>query len=173
MGQMKLKKKKDLSNANYQKKVLERNYTSINLTMSDIHKNKTDEYELKNLMEGKNMEYLYLSLEKFPLFPEDFPYINEKLNKNKKDYKKKEKEESKQHEDSLNKIYEDNKIINNDKYHRYNNNENNEHKKQKYLNKTTSFYLNKGDILFDKNNMINEIDNKIDLNDMAQNLEKK
>ena len=165
---------------------MKRSYTSINLTMSEIDKNKTDEYKLKNLMDGKNMEYIktegnekendmpiYSSLKNiFSQYPKDFPYRNEKINKNKKDYKKKEKEERKQHEDSLNIIYEDNKIINNDGYHGCNNNENNEHKKQKYLSKTTSFYLNKGDILFDKNNMINEIDNKPDLNDKDQKQKK-
>ena len=52
----------------------------------------------------------------FSQYPKHFPDKNKKLNKKNKDYKKKEKEERKQEEDSLNKIYEDNKIINNDKY---------------------------------------------------------
>ena len=37
---------------------MERNNTSINLNMSVIDKTKTDEYKLKDLMDGKNMEYI-------------------------------------------------------------------------------------------------------------------
>ena len=183
MRPIKLRLRKNLGNSIYQKKLMERNNTSINLNMSVIDKTKTDEYKLKDLMDGKNMEYIKTeenekkndmpicsSLKNiFSQYPKHFPDKNKKLNKKNKDYKKKEKEESKQEEDSLNKIYEDNKIINNDKYNRYKNIENNEDNKQKYLNRTlTSFYENKGDIMYDKNNIANEKDNELDLNDNAQ-----
>jgi len=154
MRHKKLRLNYDLWKDNYQKKLMERNNTSINLNISEINKTKTDEYKLKNPMDGKNMEYIKTeenekkndmpicssSKNIFSQYQKHFPYKNGKLNKKNKNYKKIEKEENKQEEDSLNKIF-DNKIINNDKYLRYKNFENKEDNKQKYLNRTlTSFF---------------------------------
>lgn len=186
MRHKKLRLNYDLWKDNYQKKLMERNNTSINLNISEINKTKTDEYKFKNPMDGKNMEYIKTeenekkndmpicssSKNIFSQYQKHFPYKNGKLNKKNKNYKKIEKEENKQEEDSLNKIF-DNKIINNDKYLRYKNIENKEDNKQKYLNRTlTSFYKNNediiGDIMYDKNNITNEKDNDLNLNDKAQ-----
>ena len=154
MRHKKLRLNYDLWKDNYQKKLMERNNTSINLNISEINKTKTDEYKLKNPMDGKNMEYIKTeenekkndmpicssSKNIFSQYQKHFPYKNGKLNKKNKNYKKIEKEENKQEEDLLNKIF-DNKIINNDKYLRYKNFENKEDNKQKYLNRTlTSFF---------------------------------
>ena len=108
MRPIKLRLRKNLGNSIYQKKLMERNNTSINLNMSVIDKTKTDEYKLKDLMDGKNMEYIKTeenekkndmpicsSLKNiFSQYPKHFPDKNKKLNKKIKIIKRKKKKKA-------------------------------------------------------------------------------